>query len=88
MAVGGLPCQPFTQLRTQSKKGDSGPPQGHSKYSVVFGMFQDYLAKRQPRGFIVEEVLDFMNKAKGGRMRPLWTRSWHWLGTSATASSP
>ena len=36
-------------------------------------MFQDYLAKRQPRGFIVEEVLDFMHMAKGADETPLDT---------------
>ena len=56
----GLPCQPFTKQRVHSGTGDSGAPQEHRKWSVVFLTFYDYLDNHRPKGWIVEEVMGFL----------------------------
>ena len=58
----GLPCQPFSKHRTQSRTQDLGAPHEHSKWQTVWGTFFDYLEHRRPGGFIVEEVLGFANR--------------------------
>jgi len=56
LATAGLPCQPFTGMRTTTGTGkNSGPPRKHKLYET-YREFQMYLTTRQPHGFVVEEV--------------------------------
>jgi len=66
LAVGGLPCQPFTRMRYQRGVGsDERGAEQHSKYATVFGLFAEYLTERTPRTVIIEEVVDFDRRERG-----------------------
>ena len=55
-ACGGLLCQPFTRAR---RWNGSTPKESstheHPGFRVVDSVFKDYLARRKPKGFLVEE---------------------------------
>ena len=54
----GLPCQPFSRLRTKNRGGDEGPVRQHSQWGAA-GLFFEYVTQVKPGGFICEEVLAF-----------------------------
>ena len=60
-AVGGLPCQPFSKMRSRngssSKQGD---PKAHPGFEAVTVTFKSYLEARRPKGFLVEESVGMM----------------------------
>jgi site-specific DNA-cytosine methylase len=67
LLTAGLPCQPFTKLRQHNGDTENtGDAAGHTKFSVVFEDFSQYLEGRKPRGWIVEEVPDFAKPSKAG----------------------
>ena len=62
IVCGGLVCQPFSNMRRQDGSSRSqSSVEEHPGYEVVQS-FMDYLAARQPRGFLVEETTSFGEK--------------------------
>ena len=57
LSVQGLPCQPFTRMRT-----DPVAVQEHPLFKVVFKDFFEFLDTRSPGGTITEETPDFIRK--------------------------
>lgn len=57
LAMQGLPCQPFSRMRSDRKK-----PMEHAQYNTVFGDFVEYLVRVRPKGWIVEEVVAFASR--------------------------
>ena len=57
LATQGLPCQPFTRMRSSDATVEK-----HNLYGVVFDIFFKYLENHKPRGWITEEVMDFSKK--------------------------
>ena len=57
LAIGGLPCQPFTRQRQWdgSSARQAKTSKDHPAYQT-FQSFQNYLEGRKPLGFIVEET--------------------------------
>ena len=56
LATAGLPCQPFSQLRSHQ---DNHPAQDHVLFDVTFVDFISYLNLRKPKGFVCEQVVTF-----------------------------
>ena len=57
IAVGGLPCQPFSRMRTRHGPGNKeGAPTSHPSFDTVNVEFFEYLRGRTPLCFLVEEI--------------------------------
>ena len=55
--TGGFPCTPFTQLRNKKGKGaKQGAAETHPQFKNVMEDLPEYLRRRCPESFIVEEV--------------------------------
>ena len=54
LAMQGLPCQPFSTMRTTPER-----PEEHTHYKTVFNGFLSYLKEARPKGWVVEEVSAF-----------------------------
>ena len=57
----GGPCQPYTRHRDHKRC----PADRHEGYPVTFDYWMQYLRKRQPRGWVSEQVLGFGDKQAG-----------------------
>ena len=57
-----MPCQPFSNLRNIDPDGTgrSGPANTHVDTDTVFFTFFEYLRKRCPSGFVVENTDGFL----------------------------
>jgi site-specific DNA-cytosine methylase len=69
-AIQGLPCQPFSPLRhTAGATVSTGDAASHPDTQTLVDVFAQYIAgPEKPKGFVVEEVLEFLtvrNKETG-----------------------
>jgi hypothetical protein len=64
--VGGLSCHPLSKVRQRSGSTKrTGTAEDHPDFEVIFEIFPDYLDRRQPGGFLCEEVLGILEKMPG-----------------------
>ena len=67
IAVGGLPCQPFSRMHHRSGLGPRGSePEEHPGYQTVMEIFFVYLENRRPLSFAIEEAFSFLEASASG----------------------
>ena len=67
LVVAGLPCPPFSRLRSRTGGSASlSTPQEHPEYTVVFEEFEAMVASYSPGAFLVEETEGFLEKNQDG----------------------